>query len=1028
MTNRFVYTPEDTAGLILERAVNKYSPDQPRDERGQFSFSNADMSATETSLRGGDRVSVSPKDALKLVREIGSYEVANGERNTPIDLNQIHIKGTNLFDSKNLGIPRSQMPQIPEKLRPEFEQYLKDSQITFQSEIVDPRSLTPSQSQLSLNGSFLKIGEILAQTPVADLIVSKDNYVLDGHHRWAGAVLASFEDPSVQLNVMRLNVDHNEALQTMYNFNHDYAVAGQAHGVVRKYSVDQPRDENGRFTEVSGDPSNLRVGVQQFDPEDAPLAVPDWANRNTRIDWREPHIGLSDKAKEVASRIGVSTPPKIVEDRVRGQLIESGKSTSAIYITPKGDEIKLVYERWSPMQNGAERTNGSVDAYSDGKRIGGFQFDNKNYFYNEDKNGNISANSYFGQKSSFAEITHIEVYPKYQREGIATAMLEFARRETPDLGIVHSTRLTDEGRTFASITKYSPDQERDENGRFASGSLALPSWANQDTLIDLREPHIGLSDKAKEVALRISPNTDSKYSEDRNKKGDLIEYSYRATAVYTAPDGEDYKLNYERWSYQGTANLQGMQHEITVEVKSDDKFVGSLNVSNGNQVTNSFAEIDEISVNNNYQRQGIATAMLEFARRETPDLGIVHSKNLTSEGRAFSEITKYAPNALYSNLDGSCIVFDYLDGNNIYGRIVQNGVESEPQELDTILAQGDWQPIYPEDDVVKSLIQDLEKFSPDQPRDDHGRFSFVDDTAGGGGSSEPKNLVTVNDKNITKKLMDGSIDNLTVSQLAGDPIPITDILKPGTNFSIAEMGQIAITGLLTRREDVNAESLKYADKQLQAMLDKSTPSIQMTSDALEEILNQDRFLTLEELGSTVQAFTTGNNDNEEDWYRGVRLMAENLWFNYDNNTNPGERPVYGYMRPNNTLKATDEAFKAYGDIRVELNRDVLDRTTISIGDSLNNTDIATPFQYGSSLASSGFPQYRAIEQNDYYDDGANGNYFSSKDFQNNFSYVEAQFHGGLDTADIAKVYLPEADEDLQARLDDAGIAWKVGRK
>lgn len=828
MTNRFVYTPEDTAGLILERAVNKYSPDQPRDERGQFSFSNADMSATETSLRGGDRVSVSPKDALKLVREIGSYEVANGERNTPIDLNQIHIKGTNLFDSQNLGIPRSQMPQIPEKLRPEFEQYLKDSQITFQSEIVDPRSLTPSQSQLSLNGSFLKIGEILAQTPVADLIVSKDNYVLDGHHRWAGAVLASFEDPSVQLNVMRLNVDHNEALQTMYNFNHDYAVAGQAHGVVRKYSPDQARDENGRFTEVSGDPSNLRVGVQQFDPEDAPVALPAWANQNTRIDWREPHIGLSDKAKEVASR--------------------------------------------------------------------------------------------------------------------------------------------------------------------------------------------------------ISPNTDSKFSEDRNKKGDLIEYSYRATAVYTAPDGEDYKLNYERWSYQGTANLQYMEHEITVEVKSDNKFVGSLVVSNATEITSSFAQIDEVYVNSNYERQGIATAMLEFARRESPDLGIVHSKNLTNEGRRFSEVTKYAPNALYSNLDGSCIVFDYLDGNNIYGRIVQDGVESEPQELDTILAQGDWQPIYPEDDVVKSLIQDLEKFSPDQPRDDHGRFSFVDDTAGGGGSSEPKNLVTVNDKNISKKLMDGSIDNLTVSQLAGDPIPITDILKPGTNFSIAEMGQIAITGLLTRREDVNAESLKYADKQLQAMLDKSTPSIQMTSDALEEILNQDRFLTLEELGSTVEAFTTGNNDNEEDWYRGVRLMAENLWFNYDNNTNPGERPVYGYMRPNNTLKATDEAFKAYGDIRVELNRDVLDRTTISIGDSLNNTDIATPFQYGSSLASSGFPQYRAIEQNDYYDDGANGNYFSSKDFQNNFSYVEAQFHGGLDTADIAKVYLPEADEDLQARLDDAGIAWKVGRK
>ena len=586
----------------------------------------------------------------------------------------------------------------------------------------------------------------------------------------------------------------------------------------------------------------MNAGFQAFDSENTPLALPSWANQTTRIDWREPHIGLSDKAKEVASRIGASTPPKLIEDRVRGELIESGKSTSAVYTAPDGTEYNLVYNRWSPVQNGAETTNGTVDAFVEDKRVAGLQFDGKNYFYNEDKNGNLTAYSATGQKSSFADISHIEVFPAYQR-------------------------------------------------------------------------------------------------------------------------------------------------------------------------------------------QGIATAMLEFARRETPDLGIIHSSNLTDKGRIFSSVTKFAPNALYSSLDGSCVVFDFLDGNNIYARVVsQDGTESDPQELDTILTEGDWQPVYPEDNVVKSLMIDLQKYSEDQPRDWHGRFSFAEEGSGGGGNSTPRDIVTVNDKNITKKLMDGSIEKLTVSQLSGNPIPITDILKPETNFSIAEMGQIAITGLLTRRENVDPESLKYADKQLQASLDKSTPSIQMSSDALEQILNQDRFSTLEELGSTVASFTTGVNDNHEDWYRGVRLMAENLWFNYDNNTNPAERPVYGYMRPNNATKATDDAFKVYGDIRVELNRDVLNRTTLSIGDSLNNTDTATPFNYGASMASTGFPQYKAIDQNDYYDDGSNGNYFSSKDFQSEFGYIEAQFHGGLDTADIAKVYLPKADENLQAMLDDAGVAWKVGRK
>ena len=831
MTNRFTWSDQDFDTLVFTNKINKYSPDQNRDDHGRFSFVDGESSsdpayvATQTALlRDNQKISLPKDEAVKLINAMATNEMNKGETDGPINIALIDIQGTNVFNGSNLGYSRSQMPQVPTAMQGEFENYLTQHDILFTHEISDrPDEFKPIQKEISVVGTYANSKYYLDKLDRPPVIVSADGYVMDGHHRWAGAVLAEFQDSSTQMNVSRVNLNHDELLQIMYNFNHDNAIGRMDLGQVRKYSPDQARNEHGRFategtTVVSGDASNLRVSIQEFDPENAPLALPSWANQNTRVDWREPHIGLSDKAKEVASRISASTNVDIYKDER-----ESSKNSTAIYTAPNGKEWSMKYSGWETFgEHGG--IVGKVEVYDNKNLIGQMSFGKTEYV------------------SSFASIQKIEVFP-------------------------------------------------------------------------------------------------------------------------------------------------------------------------------------------DYQRQGIATAMLEFARRETPSVGIVHSRDLSTQGKLFSDVTKYASNALYSNFDGSCIVFDFLDGNNIYARIVSSdGTESEPQELDNILADGKWQPIYPEDAVVKSLLQDLQKFSVDQPRDFHGRFSFADDTEGGGGNSEPKSLVTINDKDVSKKLTDGSIEKLVVTRIAGDAVPIKDIYKPETPYTITDMGRIAVTELLMKREPIDADALEYADTQLKDMLDNSTPSVQLTVDGLDSILDSDRFLTLEELGSTVSAFGTEDSYNGEDWYRGVRLMAEYLWFNYDNNTNAGERPIYGYMRPNDSTKYVDDGMKAYGEIRVELKPDVLDRTTISIGDSLNNTDTATPFQYGASMASTGFTQHFAIIANNYFDDGKDGNYFASEEFRGRFAYVEAQFHGGIDTADIAKVYLPYKDEDLQARLDDAGIPWKVGRK
>lgn len=82
---------------------------------------------------------------------------------------------------------RSIMPQITQA---DLEQALIDIEsehgIAFERDIVDPRSLKPSQGELSLKKIESGVARLLNQShEPRPVLVSNDGYVLDGHHRWA---------------------------------------------------------------------------------------------------------------------------------------------------------------------------------------------------------------------------------------------------------------------------------------------------------------------------------------------------------------------------------------------------------------------------------------------------------------------------------------------------------------------------------------------------------------------------------------------------------------------------------------------------------------------------------------------------------------------------------------------------------------------------------------------------------------------------------------------------------------------------
>ena len=158
-----------------------------------------------------------------LIQKLGEIALdakAKGEKAPNYDLCNVSVAGTNLFCGSKLrtpefpnGIPRIEMPVIPGKLKEDFIDTL------MQEGIGHERGQTPASllkaSQAELIGT--KVAELMTQTDfdpaVSTIFISRDNYVIDGHHRWAAVIGKDAEDNKLgdlQMNTIRLDLPVSE--------------------------------------------------------------------------------------------------------------------------------------------------------------------------------------------------------------------------------------------------------------------------------------------------------------------------------------------------------------------------------------------------------------------------------------------------------------------------------------------------------------------------------------------------------------------------------------------------------------------------------------------------------------------------------------------------------------------------------------------------------------------------------------------------------------------------------------------------
>lgn len=149
---------------------------------------------------------------LNKLADLTDKAIAEGKEVPDYDLCEVQVPGTNLFCEVNLGVPRKLMPQL--KGKPDagswgdknlekdgkgevdgekaFRKLLEKKGVNVQSKQLPANSLKATQNQL-VGSKVAGMTKALEKDPhnpgiTAPIFVSKDGYILDGHHRWAAQV------------------------------------------------------------------------------------------------------------------------------------------------------------------------------------------------------------------------------------------------------------------------------------------------------------------------------------------------------------------------------------------------------------------------------------------------------------------------------------------------------------------------------------------------------------------------------------------------------------------------------------------------------------------------------------------------------------------------------------------------------------------------------------------------------------------------------------------------------------------------
>jgi hypothetical protein len=208
---------------------------------------------------------------------------------------------------------------------------------------------------------------------------------------------------------------------------------------------------------------------------------------------------------------------------------------------------------------------------------------------------------------------------------------------------------------------------------------------------------------------------------------------------------------------------------------------------------------------------------------------------------------------------------------------------------------------------------------------------------------------------------------------------------------------------------------------MQAAVDSGEMYSRIRSQTLPELLNSGR------LKSQFETNTTGGALD-----KGSRLRVEASLMGVPGSASVAKRPIYGYVStPGFSSGATysETQVEQYGDAIIRYKPHMRDRATVTFSDSLafNDRLVASP---AGSVAFESIPVDSGVLENErvhVFDNPTPAENLRRMNYY--FGYVEAQYHGGVTTEDIAEVAfrIHPPDAQTQALLKQKGIPWTIYR-
>lgn len=225
----------------LAHAVN--NSDEPVDVKG-------DVVLAAKLLGEGKRVRLNqPHEVSTLLdklAEIVAEANAKGEQAPMFDLCKVSVRGTNLFCEHSKGIPRLEMPQLKGEPTPGskadalqknekgrvslddvFIQHLRAKGVGVEQTTQKASFLRASQHELN-GANVARISrEITDGRPTLPIFVSRDDYIVDGHHQWAATVGHDSRDGSfdIEMPVQRIDMPITDVLEEARQFAADWGLA-----------------------------------------------------------------------------------------------------------------------------------------------------------------------------------------------------------------------------------------------------------------------------------------------------------------------------------------------------------------------------------------------------------------------------------------------------------------------------------------------------------------------------------------------------------------------------------------------------------------------------------------------------------------------------------------------------------------------------------------------------------------------------------------------------------------------------------